>query len=212
MSDTTSQAERIAELEDTLRQRDDKITELRDELQEASDLVVQMREHIEDSNTLIDSWIEVFGLEQNDEGTWLFDSGQSKLWSEHLDLLKKHNEMIRNWNRFVGQYNRVVAPRPPGRPLAASDEQAADVKKRRKAGASLRAIVAATGLGLRTVRSILAGANRTSELRRREFDRLRAADYRARQKGRDGLPKRITDQRKRGDELVNAAKGLGKSL
>ncbi|HUE72754.1 MAG TPA: hypothetical protein VMP01_17845 [Pirellulaceae bacterium] len=70
----------------------------------------------------------------------------------------------------------------------------------------------ATGLGERIVRSILAGSNRTSELRKREFDRLRAADYRARKKARDGLPERITEMRKQGDELVKAAKGLGKSL
>ncbi len=212
MNETPSPAERIADLEAELRQRDEKIAELRDELQEASDLVTQMRDHVEDGNALIDSWIEVFDLKQNDEGTWLFDSRQSKLWSEHLDLLKKHNDLIGEWNRFVGPYNRVVRPRPPGRPLAASDAQVADVMKRRKGGASLRAIVTATGLGLRTIRSILAGANRTAELRKREFDKHRAADYRARKKARDGLPKRITETRKRGDELVKAAKGLGKIL
>ncbi len=57
------------------------------------------------------------------------------------------------------------------------------------------------------------GADRTSKqtnlLRKREFDRLRAADYRARKKARDQLPNRINQTLKRGEELVKAAKGLG---
>jgi hypothetical protein len=105
--------------------------------------------------------------------------GRSYLSDAYCDILDKHQKLVKDWNRFVWQYNRVVAPRPSGRPLAASDAQIADVVKRRKAGASLRAIVANTGLGLRTVRSILAGAQGTAELRKREFDRHRAADYRA---------------------------------
>jgi hypothetical protein len=203
---------RVDELEAELKQRDEKIAELRAELQQAVEMVDDMRQEVEDGNAVIDSWIEVFRLEQDDGGIYQFDSGQSKLWDEHLTLLKAHNKLINDWNRFVGQYNQVVAPRPPGRPLAASDAQVADVLKRHKAGASLRAIAAATGLGLRTVRSILAGSKRTAELRKREFDKHRAADYRARKKARDALPKRITETRTRGDELVKAAKGLGASL
>ncbi len=103
----------------------------------------------------------------------------------------------------------------PSRPLQASQAQIKEVHKLRKAGASLRAIAAQTGLGLRTVRTIVdtdAGtgrtANRTNLLRKREFDRLRAAEYRSRKRVRDGLPKRITETRKRGEELIKAAKGL----
>jgi hypothetical protein len=103
-----------------------------------------------------------------------------------------------------------------GRPIAASAEQQTDVLKRRKAGTSLRKIAAATGLGLATVRTIIEKAaakgrtsKRTNELRRREFDRLRAAAYRARKKRRDTLPKDITELQKSGAALVKAAKGLG---
>ena len=42
------------------------------------------------------------------------------------------------------------------------------------------------------------------------FDRLRAADYRARKKGRDRLPQQINEQLKTGAKLVRAAKGLGR--
>ena len=69
--------------------------------------------------------------------------------------------------------------------------------------------------GLRTVRTIVdkdAGAGRigkqTNLLRKREIDRLRAAEYRFKKRIRDRLPKRITGTRKRGEELIKAAKGL----
>ena len=55
---------RIEELEVDLRYRDEQIKELREERGRAVDLVAEMREHVEDSNSLIDSWIEVFRMEQ----------------------------------------------------------------------------------------------------------------------------------------------------
>jgi len=47
------------------------------------------------------------------------------------------------------------------------------------------------------------------KLRRLEFDRLRAAEYRRRKKMRDALPKQIGELQERGAALVKAAKGLG---
>lgn len=44
-----------------------------------------------------------------------------------------------------------------GRPLAATDAQCAEVRKLRKAEVSLRDIAERTGLGVRTVRTILSG-------------------------------------------------------
>ena len=73
-----------------------------------------------------------------------------------------------------------------------------------------------TGLGLQTVRTILdkqTGNDRTSKkregLRKQELDRLRAAEWRLRKKELDFLPKRITQTRNRGEDVVKAAKGLG---
>lgn len=209
MDETETPEARIADLEAELRQRDAKIKELRDELEQAVELVDQMREHSEEVNALIDSWIEVFDMHQDSTGVWQFDGRQTDLWEQHKQLTEAHAKLVREWNSFVPRYNRVVAPRPPGRPLAASAAQVKDVRRRRAAGASLRKIAADTGLGLRTVRSILAGAERSAELRKREFDRLRAADFRARKRRRDQLPKQITEARERGEALVKAAKGLG---
>lgn len=53
------------------------------------------------------------------------------------------------------------------------------------------------------------GKSRRENLRRLEFDRLRAAAYRHRKRDRDALPKHIADIRERGDALIKAAKGLG---
>ncbi len=216
MKDIDELKARIEELESDLERRDDQIKELRQERDQARDLVDQMRERIEDSNSLIDSWIEVFDMQHYEEGVWLFDSGLSELWNSYRDLLETHNKLVREWNKFIGDYNKTVAPRNSGRPLQASDAQVKEVRKLRKAGLSLRLIGEQTALGLRTVRTIVEkdlGADRTSKqtnlLRKREFDRLRAADYRARKKARDQLPNRINQTLKRGEELVKAAKGLG---
>ena len=111
---------------------------------------------------------------------------------------------MRQWNKFVPEYNARIRPREMGRPLAASDVQQADVRRRRKAGARLRVIAAAISLSLRTVRSIIDRAagtgragKRTNELRRKEFDRLRAAAYRARKRDRDSLPDQIAELQKK---------------
>jgi hypothetical protein len=100
--------------------------------------------------------------------------------------------------------------------LAASEAQVKDVLQRSAEGASVRGIAAATSLSIRTVRTIVEkdqgtdrATNRTNLLRKREFDRLRAADYRARKKARDRLPKKIAEIQAQGADLLKAAKGIG---
>jgi hypothetical protein len=203
-------ADRIAELETELKQCQAKIKELTAERDEAVALVDRMREHTEDHNRLIEQWIEVFEMQQDDRGTWVFDPSQSKLWDEYETLLIEHNKVIQDWNKFTRKYIAVVKPRPVGRPLAASAAQQADVLKRRKAKQSLRTIAAATSLSLRTVQTIVAQKKRTNEVRRKEYARHRAAAYRTRKKGRDRLPQAINEQLKIGAALVKAAKGLGR--
>jgi hypothetical protein len=205
---------RIEELEADLQHRDDQIKELRQDNSRAFDLVAEMREQVETGNDLIDSWIEVFKMEQDDDGLWQYKPMAAV--DDYNALYEDREKLVRQWNKFVGDYNATVAPRGLGRPLQASDAQVKKVRKLRKAKASLRTIAQQTGLGLRTVRTIVgkdAGTDRTSKrtnlLRRREVDRLKAAEYRVRKRARDSLPKRITETRKRGEALVKAAKGLG---
>ena len=204
---------RIEELEADLRYRDDQIKELRQERNTAVDLVDEMREQIEAGNAVIDAWIEGFDLELGDDGTYSWN--KHRLVDQHHSLQEKYNKLVRQWNKFVGDYNRTVAPRNFGRPLEASEAQIKKVRQLRKAGKSLRTIAAETGLGLRTVRTIIekdAGTGRigkrTNLLRKREIDRLRAAEYRFKKRIRERLPKRITETWKRGDALIKAAKGL----
>jgi cell division septum initiation protein DivIVA len=205
---------RIEGLEADLRYKDDQIRELRQENSQAVDLVDEMREHVEGANELIESWIEAFGMEMGESG--MYDFGRDLLLDQHSKLIEKHNKLLREWNKFVGEYNSTIAPRDLGRPLQASEAQVKDVRKLRKAKTSLRTIAEQTGLSLRTVRTIVgkdAGTDRTGKrvnlLRKREINRLRAAEYRAQKRTRDQLPKRITETRKRGEDLVKAAKGLG---
>jgi hypothetical protein len=210
MDDDRDPAERIAELEAELRQRDAKIKELTTERDEALELVDRKREQVEDCGTLIDDWIAVFDMQQGENGKWLFDPAQSKLWEDHLALFKEHQDLIRQWNKFAREYNAVVRPRPRGRPRAASVEQEKTILRLRKGKTSLRAIAAVTGVSTRAVRTVLSGTQQTNALRRKEFARLRAAAYRARKAGRDRLPQAIEERQKIGAALVKAAKGLGR--
>jgi len=208
---------RVAELEDELKQRDDKVKQLNAELGESRELLDKMREHLHEETEVRQRWIETFDMQCREDGTWLFDPSQSDLWKSHGELLERHRKLLRDWNKFVSRYNARVAPREMGRPLAASAAQQADVLKQHKSGKSLRTIATATLLSLRTVRTIVDRTNgsgraskRTNELRRREFDRLRAAAYRVRKANRDRLPKQISELQKTGDALLKAAKGLGR--
>jgi hypothetical protein len=90
------------------------------------------------------------------------------------------------------------------------------VLKHRKAGLSLRGIAAATGLTFSTVRTICdkdrgtdSASKRTNLLRRREFNRMRAAAFRARKKARDALPGKLDEWQKDAAKLLKEAKGLG---
>jgi hypothetical protein len=122
-------------------------------------------------------------------------------------------ELLRDWNKFVPRFNAAVRAQAIGRPLAASDAQQRQVLALRKAGASLRAIAIATGLGVTTVRTIVGkaeGTNRTvkriNELRRLELNRAAMATYRARKRTRDALPNRVKELLENGRTLVKRAR------
>jgi hypothetical protein len=218
----------LAELKVQLKERDERIKGLRRELSEAEELVSEEREHIEDVDRLIDSWIEAFDMKQDDKGVWTLDK-----WAKSRDdAFKAYGELVRKWNRFVGDYNAAVlkGKRNVGRPLAADAGDVERVRKLRKEGRSLRGIVLDTGLGLPTVRTIVArdaGSDRVTKkrwqklhpgekwedrsytpvgaLERIDPGRFKEEPWRART--RAALPKRIGEVLERGRELVKAAKG-----
>jgi hypothetical protein len=203
---------RIADLEAELAQRDAKIKELIQERDEALELVREMREHIEAQDQLIEEWKYACDMELRDDGKLQWDADASA--ADYDALEKKHNALVRDWNKYL--YRAKI--KPPGRPLAASDEQQDKVKALRKKKLPLRQIARETGLSLQTVRTVLDKGTRRdrtktehANLRRKhQFDKTRAAAYRARKRARDGLPKRITEVQAAGEALVKAAKGLGR--
>ena len=188
-----------------LKRRDAKITELttkiteltteRDEAQERADRMLQ---HTEDHNALIERWIEIFAL---------FDPEECSLWEAHSTVLEENRKLVAERNKAVAR----VTPRLRGRPRAASQSQEEKILRLRKAKKSLAVIAKATGVSLRTVRTVLSGQRQTNAKRRKEYDRHRAAAYRVRKKARDRLPQQITEQLKAGTALIKEAKGLGRS-
>lgn len=190
---------------------------MRRERDEALELVSAMREHSKEIDDLLEGWIDVFEMQQDERGIWMFDN-QTGLFNEHQQLLDDHRKLIGEWNKMVSRYNATVQPQDRGRPLAASDAQAAKVKELRRAGQSLRAIASETGLSLRTVRTVLDNAQgksrdtaKKAEIRRKEFSRLRGAAFRARKRKLESLPKELARLQKSSSKLDKEARGLGKN-
>lgn len=198
--------ERIAELEDALRQRDRRIAELTADLDSEQSRVAEMRDYAADAHAMIEQWKEAFDMELDDKGNWCWAA-----WSRQHDALQaQYHELLRDWNRFVTRYNAVVVPklRNFGRPLVASPHQQANVLKRRKVGQSLRAIAEETGLGVRTVRTIIDkadGVDRATLKRLAKIapDKFAEAHERRRNRMRKALPMSIKEMRKRGEALLN---------
>jgi hypothetical protein len=207
-------------LEDKLKRAEERIKELKADLDEANKLVEEEREFVEDADAMIEQWIGAFDMVLDDNGSWTWPEDEEvKFLNEGWD---RYQELQRKWNKFVPEYNGMIyrlsgRMREIGRPLAASEAQCAAVLRLREAGGSLRGIAKETGLGLRTVRTIIGrkdGTDRTSKqtnmLRRRELDKARIAAWRARRRARAALPKRINTTLQTGENLIKAAKGLGK--
>lgn len=205
--------DRTAELEAELRQRDDKIKELTYERDEALEVVDAMREQIEDNDHLIENWKDAFDMRATGDGNVEWGNADIETLEAYIALIDDFNKLVRRHNRFVRErYPRVI-----GRPLAASAAQQTEVLALRKKHISLRRIAEETRLGLSTVRTITDKptgkgriSKRTNELRRKEFDRSRAAAYRVRYKAREQLPDRIAEVQKAGAALIKEAKGLGR--
>lgn len=201
--------DRIAELEDELKQRDRRIEDLRREVDEQAKLISEQNEGIEDFRELWENVVEAFDMAELDNGNWTW---RDPLMIEHNKLVEQYEDLRLRHNKMVPGYNAKVvgALQPVGRPLAASPAQEDDVRKRRKAGQPLRDIAEDTGLSVRTVRSIVNPSERkvraTSErIKRQAKDKWRDVQQRRRAR----LPKRIGVALKDCDKLRKGAKGIG---
>jgi uncharacterized coiled-coil protein SlyX len=203
--------DRIAELEDALKEKERRLQELKADLDKANDLIERQREHVQDSSDLIDSWIEAFDMHLNADGVWEWRAS----FAEGHEWFGKYAALAKQWNQIVPEYNAVVAPRRRnvGRPLAASDAQRQRVLKLRKAGQSLRAIAEETTLGLNTVRTIVDQRDQRDRTTTKHMERIRRdmgeeRTWLSRKRTRDGLPRRINALRQQSAELQKEAKGL----
>jgi hypothetical protein len=207
-----SQRERIDELEDELKQRDRRIAELKADATRLEDVITRQAEAVEDSSNLIDSWIEAFDMVLGDDGLW----SSAPWWATADEASQKYAALVRKWNAAVADFNAVYArKRNVGRPLAASDTQAEQVRKLHKQGMSLRSIVDETSLGLRTVRTIIDQGDRKDRTTRKYLERIKPdmqaeRAWKSRKRTRDAIPKRIAAFQKIARELKQEARGLGR--
>ena len=200
--------DRINDLEDELKQRDRRISDLNAEITRLEDLVTRQAEAVEDYTNIIQSWIEGFGMVQNDRGEWTFASWLEDREKEYAE----YRELKRTWNAAVSYFNAAIPKqRNVGRPLAASEAQVEQVRKLHKQGMSLRGISDETSLGLRTVRSIVDQPERKDRTSRKYLERIRLDNqnaWKARKRTRDSIPKRLNAVLKTAHELKNEASGL----
>ena len=158
---------------------------------------------------MLESWQQAFEMVQDDDGKWSW----APWWDQHNDLVDRYNALVRRWNKAVPRLNEGL--QDVGRPLAASESQAATVTELRKAGKSLRGIAEEMELGLNTVRIIVGRINRTDRTTRKRWVRLgldprELAHQKSRKRTAAALPKRMQAVIETGNELVKEAKGLGR--
>jgi chromosome segregation ATPase len=216
---------RIGELEDELKRKKERIGELRDEVDDLRDRLGRMREHLEESQRITESWCETFDMQLTDGGwTW------EPFWDEQNQLVDDYNALLARFNALVRDWNTHIAYAKPrrrnvGRPLAASEAQVRAVLRLRHGlsgelvdgqvkSLSLREIAEETGLGLNTVRTIIAQARRTDRTTRKHLarvdpeaiDRQRRARWKRRRRSGNELPKRINNHLKAGSDLLREAR------
>jgi len=178
------------------------------------ELVERERQHVEDANGVIDSWIESFNMQLDDNGEY---NWQANLPEQHDLLIDKYHALLKNWNAMISEYNSVVAPKDIGRPLAASEAQIAKVLKLHAEGIPQRLIVdEVKPLGRNTIRTIIGRQYRTDRtsvkrIERLGIDKTELVSAKVRKRSRDALPKRIKQTLDQGAELIREAKGLGRA-
>jgi DNA repair exonuclease SbcCD ATPase subunit len=204
----TTLGDRVGELQDEIKRRDERIEELRQEIDELRDLVRRMEEHVEDADAVIERWKESFDMEQTASGNWTW----KPFWEEHDKTIDAHNDLVRKWNKYLPVINGRT--QPVGRPLGASEAQVRAVLKLHKAGRSLRWIAEELTLSFNTVRTIVAkknGIDRTSRKHLERIDNRREVLRWMRQKRTgDALPRQAQRVVEEGRELLKEAKGPGK--
>ena len=208
--------DRISELEEDAERLREDIKVLKEQLEESADLHTGLVESAQDYEDCLENFCETFGLVQSEDGKW--SNGEAIKGRQHL--IKAYTQLHKGYNKLVNDYNKYAVPNRPclGRPLSASPTQQDNVFARRTVGESLRDIALATGLGVRTVRTIIDkkdGVDRATlaRLERRSPEKAAEAKQLAMQLRRiKALPKRVNAYLDRSKSLRSTAKGLGDKL
>jgi hypothetical protein len=203
------QQQRIAELEDALKEKERRLQDLKTDLDKTNNLIERQAEQMRDCNDVIQSWIEGFGMTLDATGKWQWDSFILSADDWH----NRYVDLLRQWNCFVPEYNATVRRRNVGRPLAAGDGQVTAVLKLRKARKSLRAIAEETGLGLNTVRTIVDQGDQRDRTTLKHLERIRRdmgedRTWQSRKRTRAALPRRINAALEQGATLGKEAKDI----
>ena len=103
--------DRIAELEDKLKQRDRRIADLRRDLDKERDLVTRLNEHLRDAVDTVDVLKQAFEMEQNDKGEWVWKQS----FVEGEEWFEKYVALLKEWNQMVSEYNCRPRHRSPSR-------------------------------------------------------------------------------------------------
>jgi hypothetical protein len=216
MAKTTApddQTARIYALEDELKAAKARIAELRDERDEANALVASWSEHHAERREIMERWKTTFGMIEKD-GIWVWESDHPII--ETQELVAAYIELRRSYDRLWQLYD----PQDVGRPLKASEAQCAQVLKLHKEGTPVRLIVDETSLSRQTIRTIIGRDNRTDRTtmkRKRKhmpdeiLDKAKQVAIKANKRAFDALPRQVAKHLAAGEELLKAAKGLGKA-
>jgi hypothetical protein len=200
----------IGELEDEIKQKDQRIEELRAEIDEQRELIQRLREHAEEYDQGIEAWCETFDMTMTEDGDWTW----KPFWDEHWQTIDDYNALVRDWNKYLPKINGE--PRNVGRPLAASKAQVKEVLWRHQTGESLRHIAEELSLAFRRCVPSLARSTALTAPPRNTGNawsasrRGRLAKWKRQKRTGDALPKRVNAFLEQGRALIKEAKGLGR--
>src|SRR6266852_581725 len=122
--------DRIAELEDALKETERRLQELKADLHKANDLVRRQDEHARACAEMIEAWKAAFEMKLRDDGVWVWNESvvAGERWHD------RYVDLVHKWNRNVADFNStMVRRRNVGRPLAATGAQRQTVVKLRTA-------------------------------------------------------------------------------
>jgi hypothetical protein len=117
---TLTRQDRIAELEDALKEKERRLQELKADLDKANDLFQRQDEHFRACAETIEVWKTAFEMKLRADGVrvWNEAAVAGDMWHD------RYVDLVRKWNRNVADFNAaMVRRRDVGRPLAASHAQ-----------------------------------------------------------------------------------------